>query len=83
MVRGDGYSLRSSEDERSIVHLLRDHAQPGSEFLVVHLELVGANDGLAGGVLDDANNPLDSPNSFMMFGESSSEFNSCKLDVEL
>ena len=36
-----------------IVHFLRNHVQPGVEFFVVHLELIGANDGVAGSVLDD------------------------------
>ena len=83
MVWGDGDPLRSSEDERSIIYFLRDHVQPGVKFFVIHLELVGADDGLAGGVLDDSNNSLNSSNSFMMLGESGSEFYGCKLDVEL
>ena len=37
---------------------------------MVHFELVGANDSLAGGVLDDTFNSLDSSNPFMMLGES-------------
>ena len=57
--------------------------QPGVKFFVIHLELVGPDDGFAGGVLDDANDSLNSSNSLMMFGESGSEFYGCKLDVEL
>ena len=82
MVWGDGNSLRSSKDERSIIYFLCDHVQPGVKFFVIHLELVGANDSLAGGVLDDSYNSLNSSNSFMMFGESSSEFYGGEFDVE-
>ena len=83
VVRSDGDSLRSSKYEGLIVHFLCNHVQPGMEFFVVHLELVGADDGLASGVLDDTYNSLNSSNSFVMFGESDSEFYCCKLDVEL
>ena len=83
MVWGDGNSLRSSEDEGSIIYFLCDHVQPGMKFFVIHLELVEADDGLAGGVLDDSNNSLNSSNSFMMLGESSSEFYKVDFDVEL
>ena len=83
MVRSDGDPLRSSKYEGSIVHFLCNHVQPGVEFFVVHLKLVGADDGLAGSVLDDTNNSLDSSNPFMMFGESSSEFYGGEFDVEL
>ena len=83
MVWGDGDPLRSFEDERSIIYFLCDHVQPGVKFFVIHLELVGADDGLAGGVLDDSNNSLNSSNSFMMLGESSSEFYGGEFDVEL
>ena len=82
MVRSDGYPFRSSEYERLIVHFLRNHVQPGVEFFVVHLELVGADDSLAGGVLDDTYNSPDSSNPFMMLGESGSEFYGSKFDIE-
>ena len=75
--------MRSSEDERSIIYFLRDHIQPGVKFFVIHLELVGADDGLAGGVLDDSYNSLNSSNSLMILGESSSEFFGGEFDVEL
>ena len=52
------------------------------EFFVVHLELVGADDSLAGGVLDDTYNSPDSSNPFMMLGESGSEFYGSKFDIE-
>ena len=82
VVRGDGNSLRSSEDDGSIVHFLCNHVQPSMEFFVLHLELVGANEGLAGGVLDDLYNSLNTSNPFKMLGESSSEFNGREIDVE-
>ena len=50
--------------------------------LVVHLELVGADDGLAGSVLDDTYNSLNSSNPFVMLGEISSEFYGGEFDVE-
>ena len=83
MVWSDGDPLRSSEDEGSIIYFLCDHVQPGVKFFVIHLELVGANEGLAGVVLDDSNNSLNSSNSFMMLGESSSEFYDGEFNVEL
>ena len=63
MVWSDGDSLRSSEYEGWIVNFICNHVQPGVKFFVVHLELAGANEGLAGGVLDDTYNSLGSSNS--------------------
>ena len=51
-----------------------NHAQPGVEFFVVLLELIGSDDCFAGSVLDDANNSFNSSNSFMILGKSGSEF---------
>ena len=65
VVRSDGDSLRSSEYEGSIIHFLHNHVQPGMEFFVIHLELVGANDGLAGSVLIDTYNSINSSNPFL------------------
>ena len=83
MVWGDRNPLRSSKDERSIIYFLCDHVQPGVKFFVINLELIGADDSLVGGVLDESNNSFNSSNSFMMLGESGSEFYGGKFDVEL
>ena len=80
---GYGYPLRSSKDERSIVHFLRDHAQPCMYFFVVHLELVRSDDSFASCVLDYSDDSLDSSYPFMVLGERGFELNGCELDVEL
>ena len=82
VVQSDVYFFRSCEYEGLIVHFLRNHVQPGMEFFIFHLELGGADDGLAFGVLDDTYNSLNSSNPFVMLGKSSSEFYCSIFDVE-
>ena len=36
VVRGDGDSQRSSEDERPVIEFVDDHMGPGEKFFVVH-----------------------------------------------
>ena len=83
MVRSAGDPLRSSKDEGSIIHFLRDHAQPCMYFFVVHLELVGSDDSLASSVLDYSDDSLNSSYPFMMLGKRGSELDGRELDVEL
>ena len=55
---------------------------PGQEFLVIHLDLVRASEGLADRVLDGPDDSLHRPNSSVVLGEGDPEFNRGKLDVE-
>ena len=41
VVGGDGNSQRSCQDKKTVIELVDDQVDPGEEFFVIHLELMG------------------------------------------
>ena len=65
-----------------VIDLLYYHIDSGVKLFIIHLQLVGACEGLAHSVLDGPNDPLYCPNTGTLLGEGHLELDGGKFEVE-